>query len=112
MDGNIIMGSIAALFSCFLGSVIGAMIAFLRARYLMRDLIYLFAKRYPLVRAADRALKRKGFRIMLLFRLCPLIPFNALNYCCGITGTPWFIAEKKLSMDFSYTHKISRCLLS
>jgi uncharacterized membrane protein YdjX (TVP38/TMEM64 family) len=23
---------------------------------------------------------------MLLLRLCPLIPFNALNYCCGITG--------------------------
>lgn len=23
---------------------------------------------------------------MLLLRLCPLIPFNGLNYCCGITG--------------------------
>jgi hypothetical protein len=27
-----------------------------------------------------------GFRIMLLLRLCPLLPFNGLNYICGITG--------------------------
>lgn len=53
---------------------------------MMRDLIHLFSKRYPLVRAADRALKRNGFHIMLLLRLCPLIPFNGLNYICGITG--------------------------
>lgn len=32
------------------------------------------------------ALKRSGFRIMILLRLCPLIPFNAMNYICGITG--------------------------
>jgi hypothetical protein len=42
--------------------------------------------RYPLVRAADRALKTNGFRIMLLLRMCPVIPFNGLNYCSGITG--------------------------
>jgi hypothetical protein len=27
-----------------------------------------------------------GFRIMLLLRLCPILPFNGLNYICGITG--------------------------
>jgi membrane protein DedA with SNARE-associated domain len=79
-------GALAALFCCFLGSCIGAVIAFLRSRYMMRDLIYLFCRRYPLVRAADRALKNDGFRIMLMLRLCPLIPFNGLNYCCGVTG--------------------------
>ena len=79
-------GVVAAIFSCFIGSCIGAVIAFLRSRYMMRDLIYLFSRRYPLVKAADRALKRNGFHIMLLLRLCPLIPFNGLNYICGITG--------------------------
>lgn len=79
-------GVVAAIFSCFIGSCIGAVIAFLRSRYMMRDLIYLFSRRYPLVKATDRALKRNGFHIMLLLRLCPLIPFNGLNYCCGITG--------------------------
>ncbi|KAG7352386.1 SNARE associated golgi protein [Nitzschia inconspicua] len=80
------MGILASVLSCFMGSCIGATIAFLRARYMMRDLIELFSKRYPLVRAADRALTINGFRIMLLLRLCPILPFNGLNYICGITG--------------------------
>lgn len=84
---NVLTGVTAAAISCFLGSCIGAIIAFLRSRYMMRDLVQLFATRYPLVRAIDQALKvNHGFWIMLLLRLCPIIPFNGLNYCCGITG--------------------------
>ena len=75
--------------SCFVGACIGAVIAFFRARYLMRDLIKLFARRYPVVKATDRAIKHKGFRIYLLLRMCPVIPFNALNYIGGITGVKW-----------------------
>ena len=84
---NALAGVTAAVLSCFLGSSIGAIIAFLRSRYMMRDLVKLFANRYPLVRGIDQALKvNHGFWIMLLLRLCPIIPFNGLNYCCGITG--------------------------
>eukprot|EP00535_Pseudo-nitzschia_heimii_P010677 CAMPEP_0197179884 /NCGR_PEP_ID=MMETSP1423-20130617/4691_1 /TAXON_ID=476441 /ORGANISM="Pseudo-nitzschia heimii, Strain UNC1101" /LENGTH=437 /DNA_ID=CAMNT_0042629871 /DNA_START=250 /DNA_END=1563 /DNA_ORIENTATION=+ len=84
---DVLVGVIAAAISCFMGSCIGAIVAFLRSRYLMRDLVKLFANRYPLVRSIDQALKvNHGFWIMLLLRLCPIIPFNGLNYCCGITG--------------------------
>jgi len=84
---NVLAGVTAAAISCFLGSCIGAIIAFLRSRYMMRDLVQLFANRYPLVRAIDQALKTShGFWAMFLLRLCPIIPFNGLNYCCGITG--------------------------
>ena len=69
--------------------VLGAIIAFFRARYMMRDLIQLFARRYTIIRAADRAIKRNGFRVMLLLRLCPIIPFNGLNYIGGITAVHW-----------------------
>jgi len=84
---SVLAGVTAAAISCFLGSCIGAIIAFLRSRYMMRDLVKLFAARYPLVKKIDQALKlNHGFWIMLLLRLCPIIPFNGLNYCCGITG--------------------------
>lgn len=84
---TVFVGCIAACLSCFLGSCLGAIIAFVRSRYMMRDLIKLFSRRYPLIRVVDQALKlNHGFRIMLLLRLCPIIPFNGLNYCCGITG--------------------------
>jgi uncharacterized membrane protein YdjX (TVP38/TMEM64 family) len=82
-------GIIAATMACFIGSVIGAMICFLRARYMMRDLVELFARRYTVVRAIDKAIKRNGFRVMALLRLCPLIPFHALNYIGGITAVSW-----------------------
>ena len=82
-------GVVLASSSSFFGACIGAVIAFFRARYLMRDLIKLFARRYPVVKATDRAIKHKGFRIYLLLRMCPVIPFNALNYIGGITGVKW-----------------------
>ena len=72
--------------TCFLGSCVGGIIAFARARYISRDLVKLFAKRYPIIRAVDRALKRKGFKVMVLLRLCSIIPFSALNYIGGVTG--------------------------
>mmetsp|Transcript_4455 Transcript_4455/g.8198 ORF Transcript_4455/g.8198 Transcript_4455/m.8198 type:complete len:398 (-) Transcript_4455:2365-3558(-) len=86
---GLIPGIIIATMACFIGSVLGALIAFFRSRYMMRDLVRLFAKRYSIVRAVDKAIKRHGFRVLLLLRLCPLIPFHALNYIGGITAVRW-----------------------
>jgi uncharacterized membrane protein YdjX (TVP38/TMEM64 family) len=76
---------VATIVSC-LGSTIGAVLAFVRSRYVMRELVQLFAKRYPIVKAADQAFARNGFHVMLLLRLCPIIPFNGLNYIGGVTN--------------------------
>ncbi|KAL7578394.1 hypothetical protein ACA910_012794 [Epithemia clementina (nom. ined.)] len=78
-------GFVAAVFICFIGSSLGAILAFLRSRYMMRDLVELFAKRFPIVKCLDEAMSREGFKIMALLRLCPIIPFNALNHVGGIT---------------------------
>jgi len=83
------VGIVSGTLSCSLGSIIGSMLSFFRARYMMRDVVYLFRARYPIVRAADQALKQNGFRIMLLLRLCPLVPYHGLNYLGGITGVDW-----------------------
>jgi len=60
--------------------------SFHRARYIDRDLVLLFVRRYPIIQAVDGAMKEEGFRVMFLLRLCPLVPFNSLNYIGGITG--------------------------
>ncbi|CAB9499900.1 Snare associated golgi protein [Seminavis robusta] len=88
-QGRMGYGVVAAVIACFVGSVLGALASFVRARYMMRELIDLFAQRYPIVKAADQALQRDGLRIMLLLRLCPLIPFHGLNYLGGITQLDW-----------------------
>mmetsp|Transcript_7011 Transcript_7011/g.9902 ORF Transcript_7011/g.9902 Transcript_7011/m.9902 type:complete len:522 (+) Transcript_7011:1013-2578(+) len=70
----------------YVGCTLGASIAFCRSRYMMRGLVKRFAKRYSIIRAVDTAIKTEGFRIYLLLRLSPVVPFNALNYIGGITG--------------------------
>lgn len=56
-------GLIIGLFVSFMGSALGAVLSFIRSRYMMRDLVELFAERFPIVKAVDRALERKGFKV-------------------------------------------------
>jgi len=39
----------------------------------------------PRFHALDQAVKREGFKIVLLMRLSPVFPFNLLNYAFGLT---------------------------
>jgi uncharacterized membrane protein YdjX (TVP38/TMEM64 family) len=63
---------------CYVGCLLGAVVCFARSRFLMRRLIERFSDKYPIVRAVDRAFEMNGFRIFLLLRLSPALPFNAL----------------------------------
>ena len=38
------------------------------------------------MKALDWVLKKDGFRFCFLLRLCPLVPFNAMNYVMGGTS--------------------------
>lgn len=66
-------------------SVAGASAAFLIARYLARDWVARRLKKYPQAAAIDRAIARNGFKVVVLLRLQPVIPFNMLNYVLGLT---------------------------
>ena len=37
-------------------------------------------------KAIEKAIKEDGFKMVILLRLCPLIPFNLLNYLLGVTS--------------------------
>ena len=75
-----------ATLAVFIGASAGAVVAFLLGRYLLRDWVKTLTTKYPVFEAIDTALEDKGFRIMCLLRLSPIIPFNALNYIAGITA--------------------------
>lgn len=79
-------GVLLATAAVFVGATIGAICAFLLGRYLLRDLVEKLTAKYPIFEALDAVMQHKGFRIMILLRLSPLIPFNAINYIAGITG--------------------------
>lgn len=68
------------------GATLGAIIAFLLARYTAGEWI---------ARKAGRRLKEvlegseaEGWRFVALTRLVPVIPFNMLNYALGLTRIP------------------------
>ena len=68
------------------GAICGEMCAFLLGRYFVRDWIESKIRNNQLFSALNKALKREGFKIILLTRLSPLFPFSLLNYAFGVTG--------------------------
>jgi len=84
---GVLLGTIAV----FIGASLGAIASFLLGRYLFRDgFVARLTQKYTVFEAIDTALAEKGFRIMVLLRLSPIIPFNVLNYVSGITAINFF----------------------
>src|ERR671933_2602591 len=69
----------------FVAASLGATFAFVIGRYLSRDRVVKYMEAHPKFKALDRAVSQEGFKIVFLTRLCPLFPFNLLNYALGIT---------------------------
>lgn len=67
------------------GSVAGATAAFVTGRTLARPWVESRLAGEPRFRALDAAVAREGFKIVLLARLSPVLPFNVLNYALGLT---------------------------
>lgn len=66
-------------------ATIGAALAFLMARYLARPWAERMIARRPKFKAVDQAVTEDGWKVVLLLRLSPLVPFNLQNYFFGVT---------------------------
>jgi uncharacterized membrane protein YdjX (TVP38/TMEM64 family) len=86
VSAGLIYGVVAGTAVALTGAVIGASMAFLVARYLLRQNIEEATKKNPRFRAIDEAIGKNGWKIVGLLRLSPLIPFNLSNYFYGITS--------------------------
>lgn len=79
-------GIVAGSLVVMVGATSGAAAAFLLGRYALRSLVADKAAKYRILAAIDRALQGQGFKMVVLLRLSPVIPFNAFNYFMGLTG--------------------------
>ncbi len=68
------------------GSTIGAMAAFLIARYAARDQVARWLADNPRFLKLDEMIRKKGFIVVAVVRLIPLFPFNLVNYGMGLTS--------------------------
>jgi uncharacterized membrane protein YdjX (TVP38/TMEM64 family) len=74
----------------YVGIALPSALAFLAARYLARDKLKGLLDRRPKYRAVDKAVATDGWRVVMLLRLSPVIPFNLQNYALGVTAIPFW----------------------
>lgn len=77
------------------GAIMGAALAFLAGRYLVRDRVRGAISERPRLRAIDTAIGEEGWKIVALMRLSPLVPFSLQNWVFGATSVgflPYFLA--------------------
>lgn len=92
VPGSILTLGAGALFGLFqgifwasIGSTLGATAAFLLTRYTAGSWIRRKLPDHAVVERLDRAVARAGWKIVLLTRLSPVLPFTLLNYVYGLT---------------------------
>ena len=74
-----------------IASTTASAVAFLIGRYLARDSVQRWAKRYPRFMTIDHAVAERGWwKIIALLRLSPVVPFNASNYLFGLTSASFW----------------------
>ncbi len=67
------------------GATLGATVAFLLGRTLLRDWVKQKVEASPKLSAVDDAVEREGGKLVFLLRLSPLVPFSLSNYVYGLT---------------------------
>ena len=77
---GVLLGTVVASFA----STIGATLAFLTARYLLRDFVQ--AKFGDRLTAINEGMRKDGALYMLTLRLLPIFPFFAVNLLAGLTS--------------------------
>lgn len=100
LAGGAIFGLAAGTVYALSGALIGATLAFLVARYLARSAVERRLSGSRKLTAIDEAIETEGAKVVLLLRLSPVFPFNALNYALGLTGVRLreFVAASAVGM--------------
>lgn len=83
-----------------LGSTLGAAGAFLIARYFARVKVEHMARGNEKFQAIDRAIGQRGWKIVAMLRLSPVVPYTLSNYLYGLTSVRFwpYVAASWLAM--------------
>lgn len=81
-----IFGFVTGSIIVLAGATLGASLAFVLARTVLRHRVEQFVERHPKIAAVDKAIGREGVKLMLLCRISGFPPFTWVNYGFGLTG--------------------------
>lgn len=94
IGGGLAFGPVWGTIYLVIGTVCGAALCFGVARLLGRDRLKLWPK-WTLLEELDNQAVRHGFRTVLLLRLAPVIPWDAVSFLAGLSKVrfcPYFLA--------------------
>jgi uncharacterized membrane protein YdjX (TVP38/TMEM64 family) len=83
LAGGFLFGSVRATIFVNIGATIGATLAFLAARYVLRD--WVERKLGTWLEPLQRGIATNAFSYLVTLRLIPLFPFFAVNLVSGLT---------------------------
>ncbi len=86
LGAGAIFGFVKGSLIVLAGATLGAVLAFLLARTVLRDRVERMTRDNPKFRALDRAITNEGTKILWLVRLSGFPPFTWVNYAFGLTG--------------------------
>lgn len=86
LAGGVMFGPVLGTLYNLSGATIGAVLAFMAARYLASDWVQ--KKTGPRLERIVLGVEDEGWRFVAFTRLVPLFPFNLLNYALGLTRIP------------------------
>ena len=86
LASGMIFGSLMGTVYANSAATIGATLAFLVTRYLLRDTV--LARFGTKLEGMNRELETRGFNYLLFLRLVPVFPFFLINLAAGLTRLP------------------------
>jgi len=96
LGSGYLFGIVQGVLIASLAATSAASASFLIARYGLRSWVQKQAAKYPKFRKLDRKLGQESFKVVLLLRLSPLLPFAISNYLYGLTSVnlaPYVLAS-------------------
>ncbi len=85
LGAGFVWGPVLGLAIVLPAALAAATVAFLLGRTVARGWVQRRVAAHPRFRAIDEAVGTGGFKLVLLLRLSPLLPFTLLNYALGLT---------------------------
>lgn len=97
VPGSVLTIGAGLLFGLLWGSVLvsiaatlASALAFLIARHVMRGQVEKLSRKNERFAAIDAAIREKGWRVVALLRLSPLVPYSLSNYLYGLTSVSFW----------------------
>ena len=75
------------------GAVLASAMSFLAARYVFHDRVQEKVSQYPRFKAVNEAIRDEGWKVVLLLRLSPALPFSLQNWFLGLMPVGFWPAQ-------------------